>query len=212
MRIMQTHVLPNWVLKSQDPAQSLKVHIGVAPAKVLVDDAPLITKIAPLEVVVPDAENGIAFYAKDSETLIRGFKYLNDSGKTKGKREYFLRTRDESNLAAMSIAWEHERTTYSNAFTAGVGTVGFNTSLAIRRGIHKTTGIKIGSNDRYQSLSDNMERFSRDGKLEQRGCALYIVNAQYMPTQLKWGRVSRQIGDVMTFGIMATIAKRLFAD
>jgi hypothetical protein len=90
MRVLQTRVRPEWITKSKDPSKSLEAWIAGAPSENLVDDGGLGTKIVPLEATALDGENGIAFYAKDVGTLIRGFKYLDDNRKTKTNQEFTL--------------------------------------------------------------------------------------------------------------------------
>jgi len=199
------------VSKSENPGDSLYAYIAGAPAEVLVDDQSLITKINKLECVVLDDKHGMVFYAKDSETLLRGLDYVYQSPKTRGKREYWMRSADGGGLAAMSITWDHGISRHTSPLIAAFVTVGFNASLAIRREIFRKFHIKIGDNDQFQSVSGNMDAAGRDGRLLRRGAALYVCQTSDMPTRMPYGRTYRQIGDILTLGVLATVGKKLFA-
>jgi hypothetical protein len=208
MRVLQTRVRPEWVSKSQDPSQSLEAWIMGAPHENLVDDAGLGTKIVPLEVTKMDPENGIAFYAKDVDTLIRGFKYLGSNGKTRANKEYTIMGIGGGDLAALFITWEKGTLRYSNQVSAGISTVGFNISQFLTRS-WVLAGGKSNRVDRYQSVKDNMEKVSREGRLAFHGAALYVSLSSVMPFGLKWGRTHRQIGSTMTMGILGTVTNNL---
>lgn len=210
MRVQQSKVATSWITRSDDPAQSLRAWVAGMSHEILVDDQGVMTRMKPLEVVAPDENDGIVFFAKDWNTLSRGFQYMANSGKTQGKREYFLRGRGELDLAALAIRWDDGISRYSNSAIAGISTVGFNASLAFRRGMFRAFGVKIGDNDRYQSVSGNMEASGRDGKLLQRGAALYVCISEKLPLNLPWGRPYRQIGPLMTMGMLATVTNQLF--
>ena len=215
MRVQQTRVKPEWVTDSKDPAASLFAWICGAPNAILVDDQGLSTKMKPLEVVAPDADNGIAFFAKDGDTLRRGFAEVAD--KTAGKREYYLKAREGRDLAALLIRWDNGTSRYSNQVIAALSTLGHNLSVAGWRAFYRTLYNVVphvsltGHNDRYQSVSKNVKASGRDGKMLERGVALFICPAQLMPNSLTWGRTYRQIGDTLTLGMMGTIVGQLSA-
>jgi hypothetical protein len=222
VRILQGEVSTSWVSRSDDPARSLHAFVaGFGGMTDLLDDQGITTKIKALEVVAPDEKKGIVFAAKDYETLIRGFKYLADNGKTKGKREFYLKESSSQNLAAMSIIWQEQQSRHTNKASAAIVTAGYNVKQFLSRAVVRT-GITIapgsknfwqntGMIDRYQSISDNMESAGRDGKMVHRGAALYICSGAQMPTNMKWGRTWRQIDDTLTFGMLATVATKLFS-
>jgi hypothetical protein len=188
----------------------------------LVDDQGLTTKINQLAVVAPDENEGIAFAAKDADTLIRGFKYLADSGKTKGKREFYLKERGGQNLAALGITWSEGVSRHTNKASAAIVTAGYNVGQFLTRAF-VLANIKIapstrkywqnaGVIDGYQSISDNMDKAGRDGAMTYRGAAIYICAGSQMPVNLKWGRTYRQIEDIASLGMLATITTKLLSD
>jgi hypothetical protein len=133
-----------------------------------------------------------------------------------------LKERAGSDLATLGIRWDKGVSRHSNSVLAGLATVGFNIEQFFKR---QTAPIDLklrpsyrpdilGNSgvENYLSLSRNMASVSRDGKMLQRGVALYVCPSAVMPTKVAWGRSYRQIGDTMTFGIMATVATKLFAN
>jgi len=223
MRILQSKISTAFINRSDNPARSLHAWVvGSGLMEVLVDDQGISTKIKPLAIVAPDADEGIAFAAKDSETLVRGFKYLADSGKTKGKREFYLRERSEQNLAALAISWSDGPSRHSNKASAAILTVGHNIKQVLIRGMIvvplklKPSSKKFwqdsGIVERIQSVSDNMDKAGRDGAMISRGAALYVCSGVQLPHNLRWGRPYRQIGDILTLGMLATVANKLFTD
>jgi hypothetical protein len=208
MRVLQCRVSPEWVWKSKDPSASLEAWIAGAPSETLVDDAGLGTKIVPLEETTLDRNNGMAFYAKDVETLIRGFQFLGSNSKTRSKNEFTLTGFGDEDLAALHIRWDRGTIRYKNQAAAGLATVGFNISQFLSRGWVRAGG-KSDKIDRYQNVKDNMEKASREGRLYYRGAAVYVSLSSVMPLNLAWGRTYRQIGSTMTMGILATVTANL---
>jgi len=223
MRILQGEVNTRWINRSDEPGRALHAWVvGSGTMIDLLDDQGISTQIKGLRVEAPDDNLGIVFAAKDYETLIRGFKYLADSGKTKGKREFYLKERSGQDLAAMSIIWSEQKSRYTNKASAAIVTAGHNVKQFFSRAVVRT-GITIapssksfwqstGMIDRYMSVSDAMDSVSRDGKMVHRGAALYVCPGAQMPINMKWGRTYRQIGDVLTFGMLATVANKLFSE
>jgi hypothetical protein len=208
MRVLQTRVRPEWVTKSKDPSASLEAWIGGAPGENLVDDAGLGTKVVPLEATTMDRENGIAFYAKDVDTLIRGFRYLGQNNKTKSNKEFTLMGVGSGDLAALFIRWDKGTLRNKNQTSAGIATVGFNISQFLTR-TWVMAGGRSDKVDRYQSVSHNMEQAGRDGRLAHQGAAVYVSLSSVMPFDLAWGRTYRQIGDTMTMGTLASVTNNL---
>lgn len=224
MRIQQLKVPTNWVANSDDPAKSLESYVkGAWSAEglsdYLVDDqrrgVPGLAYNKPL-VSELDNDTGIAFAAKDGDTLERGFMALFQ--KTGLDTAYRIKSGNNTGLTALYIEWDGGAIRNRSKIGAAVSTVSFNTGQALKRfgiaifpakGFLKRHGVTL---ERFQSISANMERAGRDGRILAKGACLYICHsAAFPPANLRWGRVSRQIDSSQDMGDLKTLTTQLSA-
>lgn len=219
MRIQQLKVPTNWFTNSPDPGSSLEAYVkGAWSAErisdYLVDDQllgggaykkPLVNEL--------DEHTGIAFAAKDGETLERGFKALHRNVQTDSA--YQIKSSNGSSLTVFYIEWNRGTLRHRTQVGAGLSTAAFNTGQALKRfgiaifpakGFLQRHGVTL---EQFQSISANVERASRDGKMMARGACLYVCLGSTFPTQeLKWGRVWRQIGSKIHFWDLKTLTNQ----
>lgn len=177
MRVMQIVVLTNWMTQSGNPAQSAHAFFGGDSGDILVDTS-FGCRSYGIGVRNLDERNGLLFVAKDVDTLIGGFKHLERHiGRDP---EFSITTMNGTPLSIAGIKWDLGSTRYKNPLAAGILTAVHNMKAHIT---HK---------DHLQSISGNMRKAGRDGRLLQAGAAVYLASATAMPTrgsssgQYKW--------------------------
>jgi hypothetical protein len=188
MRILQAAFPLSWFDRSSDTANSLYAFIAGATGGVesLVDDSGFGTRFAPPETTSIDQDQGMVFWAKDGDTLRRGFRAV---AKSKGNSQDFTLTSTGrfSNLTVCGLVWDLNQVTYQSKAVVALRTIIYNMSLfakpkqqsTIRHGLV----TKVHTHDRpYQSLMDNLQKMSRDGMQVQRGAAVLVVPSTQAPT------------------------------
>lgn len=225
MRIQQFKVPTNWVGNSDDPGRSLDAYVQGAWnvdtfSEYLVDDQRLgVPGLAHNKMLVNslDDSTGIAFAAKDGETLERGFgRLLKKVGAT--NQSYRLHSAGLTGLTAFYIEWSRGSIRSQTQIGAAIATIGHNAGEGLKRlGIMifpskaflKRHGVTI---DHFMSVSQAMKQAGRDGKMLVRGACLYVCASEaFANAQPKWGRVWRQLGSTIDLGDLKRLTARMRA-
>ena len=181
---------------------------------------------------------GLAFYAKDADTLVRGLSYL--SKHAPNQMAYLVRSGDGSGLSLWGSSWERERGFRGfNIFTAGISSAGHNVLEFGKRAIatllltfenldrrdikaidselyyamHKSSVREYSeffNIQRYVDFKSVLDQFSRDGKLANRGAFLYVCRKDEMPRHVNCGVVEHQIPSILGMGELAVKARQMF--
>jgi hypothetical protein len=159
MRVLQLGIKPDWMSRSTNPPQSAQA--ACINAGSLFDDSWGVSTSA---VVAPTLSTNMALllYAKDMETMSRGLR-------TYGKGRPSFITSSVGGIAIAAAVWDLGGVRYQSRFAAGALTLVHNLRTAIMK------------DDKLQSFKGNVQAAGRDGKLLQRGCAVYLASSSSMP-------------------------------
>lgn len=231
MRVLQSAINAGAVCKSDDPGRTIRALAGVAPPNVLVDDQGFSTRIKPVEEPDISVYSGMMFFAKDAETLVRGFRRV---GKERNSSDFTLS--GSSDLCLFGLTWsDHMR--QGSKLGIGLSTVGHNIGAFFLRGAAKHTSIgktrrgeshggifgdgpmnSVNTKSRelpgqttsylYESLSKNLSSVSRDNFVYH-GAAVFICPNVSMPPNAPGGRQFRNQSEKITMSDLATLVSRL---
>jgi len=236
MRVLNCKLSTEWIKKSTAPGES--VACMVVCGSELLDDQVRPTYMGELRLNVLSQDSGLAFYAKDADTLVRGLTYLAKNGKN--PMAYLIQTGDRSGISLWGASWERAQNIRgSNKLTAGLSTAGHNAIEIGKRAIarlilafdtldsrdikaidqelyyamHKQSVRELSRTFNMQKLvsfRDVMEQFDRDGKMARSGAFLYVCRTIDMPRYVDNGEILSQIPNTLSMGELAVKARQLF--
>lgn len=163
MRVQQCQIPNSWLKNSNDSLQSIYAYLVSIGGDSLIDTGGLGTKRSGL-LANTVSEGGMAFWAKDKDTLASGLRAAG-AGDRAYKPEFSLHGTNGEALTAVVFSWNTGSIRNQSKLSAALLTLGHNAKTRILK------------NDHLQSVSANVERVSRDGKMIHRGAAVYVCGA-----------------------------------
>ncbi len=230
MRVLQISIPISWYAKSSHPATSIYSLMAMGTAEVengdqdyvLVDDQHIRTRTNPMILTTLDGDAALGLWAKDADTLVRGMEYVaRHSGINAGIQA------EGGQISAYGLTWDYGDARHRSKLIAGICVILNNMfQLPVYRFVPTSSGGGSGKfkwmRKHHQSLSSAMRQLSRDGLLVSKGVGIVFVRAQEGPdtekgrfgtemdSKVHWSSMHRQIGQSMSYGTMAKIARNIF--
>jgi hypothetical protein len=188
MRVLQATFPLSWFERSTDTANSLYAFIAGATGGVdaLVNDVGTFgTRYSPPETHLIDPDDAMVFWAKDGDTLKRGFNAVAKS-KNLDPNYTLSSASPNGNLTACGLVWDMNMVTYQSKAVVALRTIIYNMSLFAKPRKQSTMRDGLVTKKHvharpYQSLIDNLQQDSRDGMQVQRGEAVLVVPSTNAP-------------------------------